>query len=68
MNIREKLQKIRDAGVTQEEIAAAIGLTQPSVSRLLRGINSDTSASAGERINKLLARVSKKGARKADAV
>lgn len=48
--LRECLRDLLDSGLSQSEIAKRCGLTQPTISRLLSGVHSDTRSSVAVRI------------------
>jgi transcriptional regulator with XRE-family HTH domain len=48
-----QLRELIASGLTQREIAQRVGLTQPTISRLLAGLHSDTRSAAAERVKAL---------------
>lgn len=55
MNPAAQIRELLAHGMTQKEIAEAIGVKQPTVSRIVTGAQSDTRASIARRIEALYA-------------
>ncbi|WP_414673443.1 helix-turn-helix domain-containing protein [Methylophaga sp. UBA2689] len=53
MNTKQQIQKLLDAGYTQNFIAAQTGVSQPTISRILRDLHHDMKASTASSIAKL---------------
>jgi transcriptional regulator with XRE-family HTH domain len=51
--VRKHLVDLLASGLSQTEIARAVGLTQPSISRLLRGVSMDTLSENARAIEEL---------------
>jgi transcriptional regulator with XRE-family HTH domain len=51
--VAEQLRELMASGFSQGEIARRVGLTQPTISRLLAGLHSDTRSAAAARIKAL---------------
>ena len=53
MSIQKTLSRIRSTGVSDYEIADLIGISQPQINRIRRGLTKNTSFDTGEKINAL---------------
>ena len=53
MNIQQQLHEILATGLTQLEVGTYVGLSQPQISRLVRGKCEDTKMSTGKKIEAL---------------
>ena len=62
---QQLIRDLKDAGLTQAEIASAIGVTQPTVSDLANGKIKNTSFAIGDKLKKLHARKGRKSEAKA---
>lgn len=51
--VERQLRELMDRGLTQGEIANRVGLSQPTISRLMRGVHSDTLSAVAARIKAL---------------
>ena len=59
------IRELREAGLTQEDIAASIGVSQPSVSDLANGKTKNPSFEVGDKLRALHKRISRKALAKA---
>lgn len=51
--VERQLRELMARGLTQGEIANRVGLSQPTISRLMRGVHSDTLSAVAARIKDL---------------
>lgn len=57
---QQLIRDLKDAGLTQDEIASAIGVTQPTISDLANGKIKNPSFVLGDKLKKLHARKTRK--------
>jgi predicted XRE-type DNA-binding protein len=62
---QQLIRDLRDAGLTQDEIASSIGVTQPTISDLANGKIKNPSFVLGDKLKKLHARKGRKTEAKA---
>jgi transcriptional regulator with XRE-family HTH domain len=53
MNTKQQIQKLLEKGFTQSVIASRTGISQPTISRILRDLHHDMKASTAQSIAKL---------------
>lgn len=51
--VERQLRDLMARGLTQSEIADRVKVTQPTISRLIRGVHADTGSAVAERIKEL---------------